>query len=317
MTAKALAEQLEVSERTIYRDVDALCRAGVPMITEPGRAGGLALLGGYRTELTGLSGGEAEALPFVGLDAAAAALGLEASAEAARLKLLAALTPASRSRANRVKECFYLDPADWYRRAVTPPHLRIIAAAAWANQSIEIDYESWTTRKSRMIDPLGLVLKAGHWYLVAQVGAKRTTHIFRLERVREVRTLTTYFVRPKRFDLAKVWCEEVSRFEASLRREKALLRVAPSAMWSIDRLGAEAAEAICAAQPDQGGWRKTSIWIEGISHAAGLLLGFGTDIEVLEPEELRVELAQRARQICSLYEEPAMNVRSSKSNRPL
>jgi predicted DNA-binding transcriptional regulator YafY len=173
MTAKALAEQLEVSERTIYRDVEALCRAGVPMITEPGRAGGLALIDGYRTELTGLSGGEAEALPFVGLDAAAAALGVEASAEAARLKVLAALTPASRSRANRVRECFYLDPADWYRRAATPPHLRIVASAAWANLSIEIDYESWTKRTHRVIEPLGLVLKAGHWYVVAQVLGSR------------------------------------------------------------------------------------------------------------------------------------------------
>jgi predicted DNA-binding transcriptional regulator YafY len=317
MTAKQLAEQLEVSERTIYRDVDALCRAGVPMVTEPGRAGGLALLDGYRTELTGLSGGEADALPFVGLNAAAAALGLEASAEAARLKLLAAMTPASRSRANRVKECFHLDPADWYRRAVTPPSLRVIAAAAWANQSIEIDYESWTNRKKRVVDPLGLVLKAGHWYLVAQIAGKRATHIFRLERVREVRTLPKLFVRPKRFDLAKLWCEEVSRFEASLRREEAILRVAPSAMWSVDRLGAEAAEAICAAQPDQAGWRKASIWIEGVSHAVGLLLGFGTDIEVLEPEALRVELAQRARQVCSFYEQVAMNVRSRGSDRPL
>jgi predicted DNA-binding transcriptional regulator YafY len=235
----------------------------------------------------------------------------------ARLKVFAALTPASRSRANRVKECFYLDPSDWYRQAVTPPHLRVIAAATWTNQSIEIDYESWTNRKKRMIDPLGLVLKAGHWYLVAQIAGKRLPHIFRLERVREVRTLTNHFVRPKRFDLAKVWCEEVSRFEASLRREKAILRVAPSAMWSIDRLGAEAAEAICATSPDQGGWRKASIWIEGISHAAGLLLGFGTDIEVLEPELLRVEIAQRARQICSLYKDLAMNVRSSRSDRSL
>jgi predicted DNA-binding transcriptional regulator YafY len=302
-TAKALAEQLEVSERTIYRDVDALSSAGVPVVTERGRAGGLALLGGYRTELTGLSAGEAEALPFVGLDAAAAALGLEASAELARLKLFAALPLSSRSRADRVKECFYLDPADWYRRAATPPHLRVVAAAAWANQSIEIDYESWTNRKKRVVDPLGLVLKAGNWYLVAQIPGKRNaTHIFRLESVREARPLATRFVRPRKFDLAKLWCEEVSRFEASLRRAKATLRVAPSAMWSIDRLGTEAAAAIQAAEVDEQGWREASIWIEGIAHAAGLLLGFDTDIEVLAPEALRVEIEQRARRLCALYE---------------
>jgi predicted DNA-binding transcriptional regulator YafY len=302
-TAKALAEQLEVSERTIYRDVDALSGAGVPVVTERGRAGGLALLGGYRTELTGLSGGEAEALPFLGLDAAAAALGLKVSAEAARLKVLAALPLSSRSRAGRVQECFYMDPADWYQRAATPPHLRVVAAAVWESQSIEIDYESWTNRKQRVVDPLGLVLKGGNWYLVGQTPGKSNTHIFRLENVRAARPLTTRFARPKSFDLAKLWRTEVSRFEASLRQSKATLRVAPSAMWSIDRLGAEAAEAIQAAQPDERGWREASIWIEGISHAAGLLLGFATDIEVLAPEALRREVQQRARRVCALYDE--------------
>src|SRR5215472_4917058 len=142
VTAEALAKQLEVSTRTIYRDIDALSHAGVPIVTDRGRGGGVSLIAGYRTELTGLSASESEALPFAGLDAAAAALGLEASAEAARLKVFAALPPAGRTRAHRARECFYLDPADWYRRTVTPPHLRAVAAATWGSHSIELDYES-------------------------------------------------------------------------------------------------------------------------------------------------------------------------------
>jgi predicted DNA-binding transcriptional regulator YafY len=120
--------------------------------------------------------------------------------------------------------------------------------------------------------------------------------------MREVRALASHFTRPKRFDLAAVWRDEVARFEASLRREKALIRVSPSAMWSIDRLGADALEAITAEKPDERGWRKAAIWIESVPHAASLLLGFGVSIEVLEPEALRAELLARARQVCRYYE---------------
>jgi predicted DNA-binding transcriptional regulator YafY len=299
VTADVLAAQLEVSPRTIYRDVEALSQSGVPIVAERGRSGGLALIDGYRTELTGLSGSEAEALPFAGLGEAAAALGLAASAEAARLKVFAALPQSGRERANRASECFYLDPVDWYRHATTPQHLKIVAAAAWARQSIEIDYESWRARKKRSIDPLGLVLKAGRWYLVAR--SKQNTSVYRLESIHAVRNLLKPFTTPKGFDLAKLWREEVSRFEASLRQAKATIRVAPNALSRVDRLGADAAERIQAGRADERGWREASIWIESINNAAGLLLGFGADIEVIAPQELRVELARRASQVCALY----------------
>jgi predicted DNA-binding transcriptional regulator YafY len=237
------------------------------------------------------------------LEAAAAALGLQASAEAARLKVFAALPPAGRARAHHTRECFYLDPADWYRRATTPPHLRAVAAATWGSHSIELDYESWTRRTKRAVDPLGLVLKAGRWYLIGRIPSKGSVHIFRLDSVRGVRILTSSFVRPRQFDLRKLWREEVSRFEASLRRMKASVRVAASAMSRIDRLGADAAEAISAAKPNETGWREASIWIESVPHAASLLLGFSTDIEVLSPPSLRAELAQRARSVYGLYGE--------------
>ena len=299
VTADVLAAQLEVSPRTIYRDVEALSQSGVPIVTERGRSGGLALMDGYRTELTGLSGTEAEALPFAGLGDAAAALGLAASAEAARLKVFAALPRSGRERAHRASECFYLDPVDWYRHATTPQHLKVVAAAAWASQSIEIDYESWRARKKRIVDPLGLVLKAGRWYLVAR--SKQNTSVFRLENIHGARNLLKNFVRPRSFNLADLWREEVSRFEASLRRAKARIRVSPNALSRIDRLGADAAERIQAVESDARGWREASIWIESINHAAGLLLAFSDDIEVIAPQELRVELAQRAARVCALY----------------
>jgi predicted DNA-binding transcriptional regulator YafY len=299
-TAEELAAQLEVSTRTVYRDVEALSRAGVPVFAERGRAGGLALLHGYQTRLTGLTDQEAEVLPFAGLGDISAALGLAPSAEDARLKVFAALPKLGRERAYRISECFHLDPNDWYRMPSTPPHLRTIAPAVWASQSIEIDYESWRTRKRRIVDPLGLVLKAGQWYLFARQSAK--TSIFRLESIHTVRILPQRFSRPRRFNLAKSWREEVIRFENSLRRTKATVRIAEPATYLAERLGADAMEAIRTAKVDVNGWREISIWIESVDHAANLILGFGTDIEVLSPIELRQELAVRSARLCELYQ---------------
>jgi predicted DNA-binding transcriptional regulator YafY len=299
VTAEVLAEQLEVSVRTIYRDVEALGQAGIPLFADRGRTGGIRLFDGYQTKLTGLSADEAQALPFVGFGAAAAALGLAGTAKSAQLKMFAALPLSGRERAYRASQRFHLDPADWYRRPATPPHLKSVAEAVWEGCAIEMDYESWRSRSKRVVEPLGLVLKAGTWYLVGR-RSKRVS-IYLVESIRQVRVLSGRMVQTRGLDLAALWQSEVSRFQASLRRAKAKIRVAESAMSRVDRLGADASEAIRAATPGHGGWRIATIWMESISHAAGMLLGFGIDIEVIAPEALRAELAARARAVSDLY----------------
>lgn len=298
-TASQLAKELEVSERTIYRDIEALERSGVPIFTDRGRSGGLRLVEGYQTRLTGLTGEEAGALPFAQIGVAAAALGFEAAAEAARLKMLVALPATGRERAVGVSERFHLDPAEWYQRPPTPSCLRPLAVAIWADQAVEIDYESWNGRRARVVEPLGLVLKAGAWYMVAR--SRKRHAIYRVEGIHSIRILEQRKVRRGRFHLARVWQQEVSRFEASLRRARAAVRIHEAAMSRVGRLGADAAEAIRAAKPDAQGWRITTIWIESVPHAAGLLLGFDSDVEILSPENLRQELARRARRITALY----------------
>lgn len=298
-TAGELAKQLKVSERTIYRDIEALERAGVPMFTDRGRSGGFRLMGGYQTRLTGLSSEEAEALPFAEIGVAASALGFDAAAEAARLKVFAALPALGRERALRASERFYLDPAGWYQRPATPDCLKPLAAAIWADQAVAIEYESWHGRKVRVVEPLGLVLKAGAWYVVAR--SKKRHAIYRVEGIQAIRILEQRKIRRRNFHLARVWQQEVSRFEASLQRARATVRVCDVAMSRINRLGADAADAIRAAKPDAQGWRTATIWIESLQHAAGSLLGFDTDIEVLSPEGLREELATRARRVAALY----------------
>ncbi len=298
-TAGDLARQLNVSERTIYRDVSALERSGVPVVTDRGRTGGLRLMDGYQTRLTGLSSEEAQALPFAEIGLAASALGLNSAAEAARLKVFAALPASGRERAVRASERFHLDPAGWYQRPATPPCLKPLAVAIWADQAVAVDYESWGGKKVRVIEPLGLVLKAGAWYVVARRNGRHA--IYRVERIHAIRILRRRKVDRRSFRLARVWQQEVQRFEASLRRGRATVRISEAAMWRINSLGADAVETIRAAEPDARGWRTAAIWIESLPHAARLLLGFGTDIEVLSPEALRRELAVRARQIVSLY----------------
>lgn len=304
MTAAALAAQLEVSVRTIYRDVDALGSAGIPIVTDRGPSGGLSLMDGFRTDLTGLSAAEVVALPFLGLGDVASALGVSASAELARAKLFAALPASGRERASRASDCFHLDAVDWYRRAPTPPMLREVAAAVWSAQRLEIDYESWQSRRRRVVDPLGLVLKAGQWYLVARSQTRKSPSIYRLGRIHAARALAERFTRPARFSLAKLWRDHVAEFGASLRRERATIRVSARALSRRDRLGADAAETIQAAIAGEQGWRNAKIWIEDVNHAASVLLGFGTDVEVLAPRALRHEISRRAAGVCALYAPP-------------
>ena len=299
-TAPELASALEVSVRTIHRDIEALCTAGVPIVTDRGRYGGYSLVKGYRTRLTGISSLEAGALPFVGLEVAAA-LGLQESSEAAWLKLLAALPPEGGEDARRRRERFHLDPVDWYQRIPTPVTLRVIASATWSSNRIRIEYESWRAKTTRTIEPLGLVVKAGRWYLVACKAGGTKARIFSLENIHHVEVLDGQFRAPSGFNLSRSWRSEVERFESSLKRSVATIRVAEGAMSRIDRLGGENAEAIRKSVPDTSGWRRAEIFIEGIPHASSLIMGFATDIEVIAPAELRQEIGHRATGLRALY----------------
>lgn len=299
LTAEELARRFGVSRRTIYRDIDALEATGIPLYAERGPGGGIRLVDGYRTRLTGLSQPEVEALMLVGLAGPAADLGLAEHAASARLKLLAALPAASTDAALRVGERFHLDPVDWYRRALRPPSLASVSRAVWAGQRLSIDYESWEARGVRRVDPLGLVLKAGAWYLVARSG--RSIRIYRVDRMRAATLLDDGFARPRHFDLAAHWQAEVARFEAGLRRGSATLRVSPRALSRIEELGADIAERVRQAVPDAAGRRTTVVPIESVDHAAPRLMAFADLVEVLKPLRLRRRIATLAERVATLY----------------
>ena len=303
VTAQALAEEFEVSIRTIYRDIDELSAAGVPVYADRGPGGGFRLLEGYHTRLTGLSTAEAEALLLMGLPGPADDLGLAEPAAAARMKLLAALPASAGAGAMKVADRFHLDPLEWFRRISPPPNLAAAAQAVWQGRRIEIGYESWKATVRRRLDPLGLVVKAGAWYLVARFGQHPRT--YRLSNVLDITVLDETFERPEGFDLARHWRAEVQRFEADLRRETAVLRAHSRALSRLDRLGSDIAEPLRAAEPDGQGWRQAEVPIEGPVHAAGLLAGFGDSIEAVGPPALRRELARIAAEVARLYAQPA------------
>src|ERR671936_676667 len=209
LTAAELAERLEVSERTIQRDVEALADAGVPVEAMRGPAGGYRLAGGYRTRLTGLTGEEAEAL-FVG---PAAELGLGGVFADARLKILAALPPELQERAERSARLFHLDTRGWFRGADKTPHLPSLASAVWQGKRIRARYREGPRVVQRTLDPLGLVLKAGAWYLVAHRSAGM--RVYRVSRFVSVRVREDGFERPPDFELSSYWEEWSRSFEAS------------------------------------------------------------------------------------------------------
>lgn len=287
MTAQTLADEFEVSVRTIYRDIDDLSASGVPVYADRGRDGGFQLLEGYTTRLTGMTPAEAESLFLSGLQGPAAELGLGESSAAARLKLLAALPSARRADASRVAARFHLDPIDWYRAASDLAFLPQLAAAVWGAERIRARYESWNETGERLLSPLGLVLKGGIWYLVAT--GRSVPRTYRVDAIRALQTTGETFERPPAFDLAAHWTASVRAFEASLYQGIATIRLSPLGMERVSVLAAAAIEMAhrTASHPGADGWIQADIPIETIDHATRELLKLGVEVEVLEPIELR------------------------------
>jgi predicted DNA-binding transcriptional regulator YafY len=298
MSAAELAAEFEVSIRTIHRDIDQLSAAGIPVYAERGRTGGFALLDGYRTKLTGLTQSEAETLFLAGLPGPAAELGLADLLAAARLKLVAAL-PAG-AQAERIAARFHLDPAGWFRSAQASELLPAIARAVWSERFLRIRYRSNGEVYGRKLGPLGLVLKGGIWYLVAQSG--KSVRTYRAAQIVEAEAMDEGFARPKTFDLAAHWAQSSRDYEASVYRDKAVIRLSPRGRGLLDQLGAHVKNVAEANMKcDEDGWVRCTIPIESGLAGARELLRLGEDVEVLAPRELRAQMAEIAGKIARLH----------------
>lgn len=304
VTAQQLAGELEVSLRTVYRDIEALSAAGVPVYATRGRAGGFALLDGYRPGATYLTGDEADALFLTGLPGPAAELGLGSVLAATQVKLLAALPPSLRERASRIRDRFHLDAPGWLRETEAPPALTAVADAVWAQRRLKVHYERANrTLVERTLDPLGIVLKAGTWYLVARADGSASSRTYRVSRVRDVETLDETFERPGGFDLREHWAAYQRDYAERVYRDRATVRLSPAGRELLFLVGPIAARSARSAMsaPDADGWVTTTVPIESVRHGLHALLQLGADVEVLDPPQLRELMARTARDLAARY----------------
>ncbi|ANP54609.1 putative DNA-binding transcriptional regulator YafY [Streptomyces griseochromogenes] len=304
MTAAELARELEVSERTVTRDAQALSEAGVPVYADRGRAGGYRLVGGYRTRLTGLARGEAEALFLSGVPGALREMGLEDAASAARLKVSAALLPSVRDAPESAAQRFHLDAPAWFREPRTPALLPVIAEAVWDDRCVSARYRRRDGEVERTLEPYGLVLKAGVWYLCARVADDGSVRTYRIDRFTAVDALAGRFPRDPDFDLPGCWAEQAERFARSILRAEVVVRLSPEGVrrlpYALEPLSVREALA-GAGEPDAEGWVTVTAPVESEEVAHSQLSALGPEAQVLAPASLRERFARDAAALAALY----------------
>jgi predicted DNA-binding transcriptional regulator YafY len=322
-SARTLAAELEVSVRTVYRDIAALNLAGVPVVTESGPGGGCWLLDGYRFPLRGLSYDEAAALLVLGVPAAVAELGLaDALADAQRKIRLTSGGGVGRGAGatgggaddGLAPPLVHLDMPRWFGGSEPVPWLRTLAAAVHDRRQLRLGYrhDSQEHESTRVICPLGLVNKAGTWYLVA-AGGKRSEggdgpadgdlRVFRIARVTSAHALSQTFTRPAAFDLAEFWSRWAASFMTSRPKVEVLIRASPDAISAFSEVFGDAVRRpLDTAPPADGrGFRNVTLTFEHEAAAVQRLAGFGGKVEVLSPATVRDRLIATARELLDHY----------------
>jgi predicted DNA-binding transcriptional regulator YafY len=301
LTARELAQRLEVCERTIHRDMEALSGAGIPVVAERGIGGGWMLLEEYQTKLTGLTEAEIQALFLTRPAHLLADLGLHQAGEAALIKLLAAIPSISRRDAEYVRQRIHVDTAGWHPSEENIAALPMLQEAIWQERKVHLIYQRGSdTTVERVVDPLGLVAKGSVWYLVAAVDDD--IRVYRVSRIQDARVADQPCTRPPGFDLAAYWSQSSALFVAALPRYPVTVRIAPEALRQIRRAG-RYARIEQAEEPDADGWIKLHLLFEMEETACGYLLSLGTRVEILEPQDLREKILQLARNVLASYGE--------------
>lgn len=303
MTARRLADELEVSERTIYRDVEALSGAGVPIYAEHGPGGGLGLVDSYRTNLTGLNEGELHAL-FMVLSSPGPLdrLGIGRDLKSAMQKLSAALPDVRRVSEETIHRRFYLDWSWWFHAQEPVPYLSTVRQAVWEERRLHLRHLTYLLYPTELeVEPYGLVAKAGIWYLVA--GMSGRARVYRIAWLLEAALLDEHFDRPPDFDLATFWKGWCTEYEAQQHGYPVLLRVSPDLLKVLplyfgQRIMEQASNI---GPPDEQGWFHVHLSFESLEAARDRVLSMGRAAEVIEPEALRLTVMDFASQIVDLY----------------
>jgi predicted DNA-binding transcriptional regulator YafY len=301
MTAEELANELEVSKRTIYRDIDALSVAGVPVYANGGPGGGYALLDSYRTTLTGLNEGEIQALFMLTIPSPISDLGVSQQLKAAVLKLTSTLASDPHQHVDYLRQRLHLDAASWFQIDEPVPHLKVVQEAVWQDRQLVLSYRHRNgTVSERTVSPYGLVAKASIWYLVA--ATDHGMRVYRVSRIEAVQMSQTHFARPQDFDLAKFWTGWVTSYKASLPKYPVILRIRPDLIPVLPYILGEGVRSLVEqTQPDSEGWRVVNYTFERIEEAQAYVLGMGASVDVIAPEELRVSVMKLATDVVAHY----------------
>jgi predicted DNA-binding transcriptional regulator YafY len=289
MTSRDLAKRLEVSERTVHRDMGALGSAGVPVVAERGVGGGWSLMEGYRTNLTGLSDAEVQTLFVSKPSRLLADLHLQKASDAALVKLLTVLPAVSRRNAELARQRIYIDVSGWNRSNEQVSHLPLLQDAVWRDRRVRMMY-GHDCPSERVVDPLGLVAKGSIWYLVAQIAD--SIRSYRVSRVHEATILDEPFVRPADFDLGRFWEESSMKFKERLPRYDVVIRANAAVVEWLRRT-------IRFGGIDEVSGDRVRLHFDNEEVAKTVLLAVGDQIEILEPPALRESIIATARRIAT------------------
>jgi predicted DNA-binding transcriptional regulator YafY len=299
--ANELARKLEVSERTIYRDLDSLSGAGVPLYSEPGPNGGYALLEPFQTDLSGLSSAELQALvAFTGSDVLGD-IGLGQALRTGLAKLAASLPAVQQLAAEHVKARLHFDTVPWFQQKEEAPQLPIVQEAVQQDRRLRFRYRRWEGEvQLREVSPYGLVVKAASWYLAAET--ERGLRVYRVSRMESAELLQEGFQRRPDFDLAAFWQQWRQEFERNLPHYPVKVRIAPQAVKDLLKTRPDwMSDGLATAVEEADGWRTMTLDYERPEYALGTLLEKGDQVEVLEPAALRQEVAEVVQRMAGFY----------------
>jgi predicted DNA-binding transcriptional regulator YafY len=300
LSSRALAERLEVSERTIHRDMEALSVSGIPVVAERGTNGGWSLLGEYRTNLTGLNEAEIQSLFVTQPPKLLADLRLKKASEGALLKLLAALPSMYRQGAEQARRRIHIDTGGWTRHEEAVPLLPVLQDAIWSERKLRFTYQRGPgcDAVDREVDPLGLVAKGSAWYLVA--GIDGDVRSYRISRISHAEVLEQPLTIPASFDLAAFWQQSTTAFKTALPNYVAKFRVAPDAFLRL-RFAGRFARVGEPEHRDEHGWVYVPVGFDVEEMACEYALSFGAKLEVLEPRSLREKVIAAAQDVLNFY----------------
>ncbi|MFD2656939.1 helix-turn-helix transcriptional regulator [Gracilibacillus thailandensis] len=299
MTAKELANELEVSDRTILRDMDALSTAGIPVVSDRGKEGGWRLLDNFRSKLSGLNMDDMKSLFLFPSGKLLEDLGLNSQALDTRHKLLAAIPGTYRDEAQAMWERIHIDSGTWRQSKEKAHALKTVQQAVWESKKLKIDYEQVDGKqKERLIEPLGLVAKGNKWYLVASRDGELRN--YRVSRIHSTKIENETFSRPLHFNLAAYWEQSKVEFIQKLPKYDVQVEIHPEIMKRINFTG-KFVQVIDTENQHENEWIPATLRFNDKQEAIEFILGFANKIKVVSPNDLPDKVVSLAKSVIDFY----------------